>query len=65
MNDKKYILWATLKILELRKALDYDNSFFTTSQLDRLFAIRDLQQEEDRKKLKNKVRKLRLKEEKE
>ena len=65
MNDKKYILWATLKILELRKALDYDNSFFTTSQLDRLFAIRDLQQEEDRKKLKNKVRKLRIKEENE
>jgi len=55
MDDEKFILWATLKILKLRKALDYSNSFFTTNELDMLFAIRDANQKKIRKAQKGKV----------
>jgi len=55
MDDEKFKIWATLKILALSKALDYDNSLFTTSNLDMLFAIRDAHQEKIRKEQSGKI----------
>ncbi len=55
MDDEKFRLWAALKILELREALDNNNSFFTTDQLAMLFTIRDQNIDKVRKAQSGKV----------
>ncbi len=55
MTEEEFKLWATLKILKLREMLDFDNSLFTTTELDMLFAIKEQHKNEDRKKEKGKI----------
>lgn len=49
MNDEQFKIWAALKILELREALGNANSFFTTTELDMLFNIKEQYQSKIRK----------------
>ena len=55
MTEEEFILWATLKILEMREAMGNDNSFFTTNDLDMLFKIRDENLTKIRKETKGKI----------